>query len=229
MWPSRNSPPGLSKISSDVTRRKPPTTVFIVTTTSSRTIRRPRSRPKSTPRAGFTILLKAIDPATLSLDQELDRQTLLWQMDDRVLQLEVVRRWANDPDYYSSEVTNAAYVTHQASVRPGGSAEEPDRRERTMPAALEEARVNLENPPRVFTQIALEQIDGNISFFKNDVPAAFTRRDRRGAARRFDKTQRRGHRRARRLQDVPAERPAAEVERELRARRRHVCEGARRQ
>ena len=43
-----------------------------------------------------------------------------------------------------------------------------------MPAGLAEARKNLVNPPKIFTQIAIEQIDGNISFFKNDVPAAFT-------------------------------------------------------
>src|SRR6478672_13806648 len=47
-------------------------------------------------------------------------------------------------------------------------------REQQMPAALAEARKNLANPPKIFTQIAIEQIDGNISFFKNDVPAAFT-------------------------------------------------------
>jgi uncharacterized protein (DUF885 family) len=39
---------------------------------------------------------------------------------------------------------------------------------------LAEARRNLDNPPRIYTQIALEQIDGNVSFFRDDVPAAFT-------------------------------------------------------
>ncbi len=42
-----------------------------------------------------------------------------------------------------------------------------------MPQALEEARKNLKNPPRIFTEIALEQIDGDVSFFENDVPSAF--------------------------------------------------------
>ncbi len=46
-------------------------------------------------------------------------------------------------------------------------------RERLMPAALAEARKNLSAPPKIYTQIAIEQIDGNISFFKNDVTAAF--------------------------------------------------------
>ena len=42
-----------------------------------------------------------------------------------------------------------------------------------MPAALAQARENLASPPRIYTEIAIEQIDGNISFFKADVPAAF--------------------------------------------------------
>ena len=47
-------------------------------------------------------------------------------------------------------------------------------RERKMPQVLLEARKNLKNPPKVFTEIALEQIDGLVSFFENDVPSAFT-------------------------------------------------------
>jgi hypothetical protein len=41
------------------------------------------------------------------------------------------------------------------------------------PAALDASRVNLKNPPRIYTEIALEQLPGDISFFKNDVPDAF--------------------------------------------------------
>src|SRR5664280_1897632 len=46
-------------------------------------------------------------------------------------------------------------------------------REKLMPQALLEARKNLKNPARISTQIALEQIDGDVSFFENDVPSAF--------------------------------------------------------
>ena len=42
-----------------------------------------------------------------------------------------------------------------------------------MPAALEAARANLKNPPKIYTEIAIEQLPGIISFFEKDVPAAF--------------------------------------------------------
>ena len=46
-------------------------------------------------------------------------------------------------------------------------------REQRMPQVLLEARRNLKNPPRIFTEIALEQIDGIVGFFQSDVPSAF--------------------------------------------------------
>jgi uncharacterized protein (DUF885 family) len=46
-------------------------------------------------------------------------------------------------------------------------------REKLMPALLAAARVNLENPPRVFTEIAIEQLPDIVSFFQHDVPSAF--------------------------------------------------------
>jgi hypothetical protein len=42
-----------------------------------------------------------------------------------------------------------------------------------MPNVLAQGRKNLDNPPRVYTEIAIDQIDGNRTFFESDVPAAF--------------------------------------------------------
>jgi uncharacterized protein (DUF885 family) len=47
-------------------------------------------------------------------------------------------------------------------------------REKQMPALLGAARVNLKNPPRIFTEIAIEQLPDIIGFFEHDVPLAFT-------------------------------------------------------
>jgi uncharacterized protein (DUF885 family) len=47
-------------------------------------------------------------------------------------------------------------------------------REKQMPALFADARANLKNPPRIFTEIAIEQLPGIVSFFQNDVPSAFS-------------------------------------------------------
>ncbi len=43
-------------------------------------------------------------------------------------------------------------------------------REKQMPALLDAARVNLKNPPHIFTEIAIEQLPDIITFFQHDVP-----------------------------------------------------------
>ena len=122
----------------------------------------------------FRSRLAAIDPATLTLDRALDREQLIHSLDGRVLAIDTIKMWAKDPDTYSSDLTNAAYVIMKRNYAPAA-----DRlraliaREKKVPAALEDARANLTDPVGIYTQIAIEQIDGNISFFRNDVPAAF--------------------------------------------------------
>ena len=123
----------------------------------------------------FRERVNAIDPATLSADKQLDREQLLHSIDSRILMLDVVRPWAKDADTYSSGMTNTAYVMIKRKFAP------PEQRlrkliarEKGMPAALQEARKNIENPPLIYTQIAIDQIDGNRSFFQTAVPGAFT-------------------------------------------------------
>jgi len=122
----------------------------------------------------FRERVTAVDPGTLSLDKQLDRQHLLHAIDSRILMLDVVRPWAKDADTYSSGMTNTAYVMIKRKFAPP---EERLRtliaREKAMPAALQEARKNIETPPRIYTQIAIDQLDGNRSFFESAVPGAF--------------------------------------------------------
>jgi uncharacterized protein (DUF885 family) len=124
--------------------------------------------------AGFRALAAAIDPSTLALDAQLDREQLIHALDAGILANDAIRQWATNPDLYSGAVTNAAYVLMKRPFAPAAERLKAlIAREGRMPALLEDARRNLSNPPEIYTQIALEQIDGNIDFFKNDVPAAF--------------------------------------------------------
>ena len=122
----------------------------------------------------FRERVTAIDPGSLSLDRQLDREQLLHAIESRILMLDVVRPWAKDADTYSSGMTNTAYVMIKRKFAPP---EERLRkliaREKAMPAALQEARKNIESPPRIYTQIAIDQLDGNRSFFETAVPGAF--------------------------------------------------------
>src|SRR3954469_13851041 len=123
---------------------------------------------------GFRDRANAIDPSALSADTELDREQLLHAIDSRILMLAVVRPWAKDADSYSSGVTNTAYVMiKRRFAAPEERLRKLIAREKAMPAALLEARKNVENAPRIYTQIAIEQIEGNRTFFQTAVPGAF--------------------------------------------------------
>jgi len=122
----------------------------------------------------FKSRLEAVDAATLSASRQLDREFVLHALDSTILQGTEIKGWAKDPDSYSSGITNAAFIMFKRNFAP---AEERLKsliaREKAMPAALAEARKNLENPPQIYTQIAIEQIDGDIDLFRTAVPQAF--------------------------------------------------------
>ena len=85
-----------------------------------------------------------------------------------------MRPWARDPDSYSSGLTNTAYIMiKRAFAPPDERLRQLVAREKAMPATLAEARKNLENPPRIYTEIAVEQLDGNRDFFRTAVASGF--------------------------------------------------------
>jgi uncharacterized protein (DUF885 family) len=122
----------------------------------------------------FRTRVAAIDAGSLSASNQLDREQLLRAIDSRLLTLEVIRPWARDPDIYSSGITNTAYLMiKRAYAPPAERLRLLIAREKAMPGALAEARKNLENPPKISTQIAIDQLGGSQDFFKTAVAEAF--------------------------------------------------------
>jgi uncharacterized protein (DUF885 family) len=124
----------------------------------------------------FEQRIEAIQPDNAPVDfvPRSDREIVLGNVRSQLLTLETIRPWEKNADNYSSTCANAAFVLMERKFAP------PDdrlrsliAREKQMPTLLGEARVNLKNPPRIFTQIAIEQLPGIISFFRKDVPLAF--------------------------------------------------------
>src|SRR6202522_1001786 len=122
----------------------------------------------------FDRRVEELDAKGLDETRAADRELVLANIRGTLLTLEVVRPWEKNPDSYSSGISNSVYVI---MVRKFASADERLRsvvaREEKMPAVFAAARANLKNPPRIYTEIALEQLPDIIRFFQNDVPAAF--------------------------------------------------------
>jgi uncharacterized protein (DUF885 family) len=117
----------------------------------------------------------AVDPATLGERVQGDRELVLNNIRSTLLTLETIRPWQKNPDIYSSGITSSTFtLMSRKFASPETRLRALIARERLMPAALAAARKNLDNPPKIYTQIALEQLPGLVHFFQHDVPSAFT-------------------------------------------------------
>lgn len=118
--------------------------------------------------------LAAFDRRSLTPEQQTDAALIENWLRAQLLDLEDIRTWQHNPDVYSSGITGSAFVIMSRNY-----ASQEDRlrsliaRERQMPAVFIAARANLRNPPKLYTEVAIQQLPGISSFFSSDVPAAF--------------------------------------------------------
>jgi uncharacterized protein (DUF885 family) len=103
-----------------------------------------------------------------------DREVVLSNIHSTLLTLETIRGWEKNPDNYSSGISGSAFsLMERKFASPDDRLRSLIARERLMPSRLDKARINLENPPHIYTEIAIEQLPGIVSFFEHDVPLAF--------------------------------------------------------
>jgi uncharacterized protein (DUF885 family) len=156
-------------------------------------------QPSAATRAGFhqyDTRMESLDAARVARQIALYRRYLKrldaldtrgwrrWELDDRemlqcfvrsrVFELETQQTWRQNPDFYSSVLSDSTFLLIGRNfaplhVRLAALAA----RERQMPGLLRQAHTNLQNPPRIYTEIALEQLPGIIDFLRHDVPSAF--------------------------------------------------------
>jgi len=119
--------------------------------------------------------LNKFDSQALSLEERQDYQLVVNNLRATLLELQDIRGWEKNPDNYSSGLTQSAFGIMSRKFAPAD-----DRlrslieREKKMPAVLAAAKANLKNPPRIYTEVAIQQLPGIVGFFQKDVPEAFT-------------------------------------------------------
>ncbi len=122
----------------------------------------------------FVARLEQFPAEGLRLVDAADRQILLGTIRSQLLTLEIIRPQEKNPDVYSSGVTAGIYFLMSRKFAP---ADERLRsavaREKKIPGILALAHDNLNNPPRIYTEIAIQQLPGIIAFYEKDVPLAF--------------------------------------------------------
>ena len=123
----------------------------------------------------FESRVETVPAAGLDETTRGDRQMVLNDIHSTLLRLDTIRPWEKNPDMYSGGISNAAFsLMERKFAPPNDRLRSLIAREKLMPSRLDQARANLKNPPHIYTEIAIEQLPGIISFFEKDVPSAFT-------------------------------------------------------
>jgi len=115
-----------------------------------------------------------LDPDHLDEERRADLQLVLNHINAQLLELEAIRSWQHNPDTYSSSPTRSIFILMSRNfASPEQRLQDVIEREQKMPANFAAAKANLKDVPKIYTEIALQQVPGIIKFFQDDVPLAF--------------------------------------------------------
>ncbi len=118
--------------------------------------------------------LKEFEAAFTKLAPDADRDIVLGSISSGLLDLEEIRGWEKNPDSYSSFATTTVYtIMSRTFAPPEARLRSLISRENKLPQVFAAARENLKNPPKIYTEVAIEQLPGMVQFFEHDVPLAF--------------------------------------------------------
>src|SRR5689334_16100672 len=124
--------------------------------------------------AGYLRRLEDIRPEGLTEIERLEQRMLGDHLRGRMFELEVVRTWEKNPQYYAdvlaSSLAGQALFTH-------APAEERARRVlsklRQTSRLIQAARDNITEPPGIFVKVGIETMRGALKFIDTDLPRAF--------------------------------------------------------
>jgi uncharacterized protein (DUF885 family) len=125
--------------------------------------------------AGYLRRLDEITPDGLTEIERLEHRMLASQVRARMFELEDVRTWEKNPQFYAdivaSSLAGQALFTHAPA---------PDRARRVLsklrqiPRLVQAARDNVKDPPGIFVKVGIETFRGAQKFIDHDLPRAFS-------------------------------------------------------
>lgn len=124
--------------------------------------------------------LKSLEPRQgtdsgrkLSPQTRLDFQLMKNSVESALFDLEELRSWERDPNYYNDRLHLSLFLLMRRKFAPlPERVESIIARERGLPTALEAAQKNLRRVPRLVAQLAISQCQGTVHFLKTSLPEA---------------------------------------------------------
>jgi uncharacterized protein (DUF885 family) len=124
--------------------------------------------------AGYLRRLQDIQPEGLTEVERLERRMLTSHIESRMFELEEVRTWEKNPQYYSDILGSS--LAGQALFAHAPAAERARRvlsKLRQTPRLIQAARDNIVDPPGIFVKVGIETMRGALKFIDDDLPKAF--------------------------------------------------------
>ncbi len=139
-------------------------------------------------RKNFLERLNKISYSKLSRNAQVDWNLLAGNMNQSLLDIEKMKLWQKDPDFYSSAAIRSVFSIVQRDYAPlDQRLNSVITREEKLPALLAQGKANL-NPelvPEIYNDIALEQLPGMIDFFSTSLPEVFAKVKDEALLKRF--------------------------------------------
>jgi uncharacterized protein (DUF885 family) len=136
---------------------------------------RPAIEATSHALAGYLRRLEEIDAASLTSTERLEHRMLGAHIRARMFDLEQVRTWEKNPQYYAdilaSSLASQALFTHAPAAE---RARRVVSKLRQTPRLIQAARDNVKEPPGIFVKVGLETMRGALKFIQEDLPRAFS-------------------------------------------------------
>jgi uncharacterized protein (DUF885 family) len=124
--------------------------------------------------AGYLRRLDEINRDGLTPIERLDHRMLSANIQARMFELEVVRTWERNPQFYSdllaTSLAGQALFTHAPA---------PERARRVLsklrqtPRLIQAAKDNVKDPPGIFVKVGIETMKGALKFIDQELPRAF--------------------------------------------------------
>jgi len=128
--------------------------------------------------AGYLRRMDEISGDTLTAVERLEQRMLSSHIKARMFELEEVRTWEKNPQYYSDIL--ASSLAGQALFSHAPAAERARRvlsKLRQTPRLIQAARDNIKEPPGIFVKVGIETMRGALKFIDEELPRAFANVD----------------------------------------------------
>jgi len=128
--------------------------------------------------SGYLRRLDEINKDGLTDVERLEHRMLTDHLQARMFELEVVRTWERNPQYYADLI--ASSLAGQALFTHAPASERARRvlsKLRQTPRLIQAARDNIKDPPGIFVKVGIETMRGALAFIDHELPRAFAALD----------------------------------------------------